>query len=253
MFLKRIFKKGGEIMCNKKGFTLIELLIVVAIIAILAAIAVPNFLEAQTRSKVARTQADMRTLATGLEAYAVDNKHYPIIVAPNSPYAGDTSGTGSGINGLSPLGTGRPGVSSRFIWLTTPIAYITSIFRDPFQAYDIAKGAGTTPDLIHYDSYDYVDAASLWTGGIFPADLRGSGATSGADWRLAGCGPDHVQATGGGPVNYGTAYNDLGCDYDSTNGTVSAGDIVRIGGGAAPNGGGTYIPAWDRIQNKKNY
>jgi len=41
------------------AFTLIELLIVVAIIAILSAIAVPNFLEAQTRSKVSRTQADM--------------------------------------------------------------------------------------------------------------------------------------------------------------------------------------------------
>ena len=55
------------------AFTLIELLIVVAIIAILAAIAVPNFLEAQTRSKVSRVKADMRSVATGVEAYRVDN------------------------------------------------------------------------------------------------------------------------------------------------------------------------------------
>ena len=60
-----------------KGFTLIELLIVVAIIAILAAIAVPNFLEAQTRSKVSRVKADMRTLATALEAYSIDGNNYP--------------------------------------------------------------------------------------------------------------------------------------------------------------------------------
>jgi len=62
---------------GREGFTLIELLIVVAIIAILAAIAVPNFLEAQTRAKVSRLKADMRSAATGLEAYAVDNNDYP--------------------------------------------------------------------------------------------------------------------------------------------------------------------------------
>src|SRR4030042_2420869 len=61
----------------KKGFTLIELLVVVLIIAILAAIAVPNFLEAQVRSKVSRAKADMRSIATAIEAYYVDNQGYP--------------------------------------------------------------------------------------------------------------------------------------------------------------------------------
>src|SRR5687768_8381540 len=59
------------------GFTLIELLIVVAIIAILAAIAVPNFLEAQTRSKVSRAKADIRAIGIGLEGYHVDTSRYP--------------------------------------------------------------------------------------------------------------------------------------------------------------------------------
>ena len=50
----------------------------VRIIAILAAIAVPNFLEAQTRSKVSRIKADMRSLATAIEAYRTDyNSYHP--------------------------------------------------------------------------------------------------------------------------------------------------------------------------------
>src|SRR5512141_2221378 len=62
---------------KESGFTLIELLIVIAIIGILAAIAIPNLLSAVQRGKQKRTMADMRTLATAVEAYAVDNNNYP--------------------------------------------------------------------------------------------------------------------------------------------------------------------------------
>jgi len=57
--------------------SVIELLIVVAIIAILASIATPNFLEAQVRSKVSRVKADLRSMATAIESYYVDNNSYP--------------------------------------------------------------------------------------------------------------------------------------------------------------------------------
>ena len=60
------------------GFTLIELLIVVAIIGIIAAIAIPNLLNAIDRGKQKRTMADLRSIGTAIESYSIDNNLYPV-------------------------------------------------------------------------------------------------------------------------------------------------------------------------------
>jgi prepilin-type N-terminal cleavage/methylation domain-containing protein len=231
----------------RKAFTLIELLIVVAIIAILAAIAVPNFLEAQTRSKVSRAKADMRTLATGMESYCVDSNAYPPIVSPNR---GSCAG---GINGCSVWysNENKYGVSSRFIRLTTPIAYITSVFRDPFinEANRFALDPSTLTPINGYDTYDYVDAKSLSPGGALGGQ-RGYASCSGASWHVVGAGPDRINAFGGGQDNYAVAIRCRGVDYDPTNGTMSIGDVVRHGG--PPGEKFTIKPTIDRLQNVYN-
>ena len=107
----------------KKAFTLIELLIVVAIIAILAAIAVPNFLEAQTRSKVSRGRADMRSISVALEAYTVDFNQYPLV---------GSSQANAGVDVMRSLGV-ESRTYSLPVTLSTPIAYMTSIPKDAFN------------------------------------------------------------------------------------------------------------------------
>jgi len=205
--------------CGAAGFTLIELLIVVAIIAILAAIAVPNFLEAQIRAKVSRALSDMRTIATGLETYAVDHMYYPP----------------ARINGQNLDLV----LSERINRLTTPIAYLVSLPADIFPP---MRGWNGKKDLVNlqlrsFDTYDYFDARSDWDEDMRSKAEGGEGtdSTRGCQWRLASSGPDLWGAFG---IVWGPRLSEQdtpvgkaqeGVDYDSTNGTVSNGDVVRSG------------------------
>jgi general secretion pathway protein G len=104
------------------GFTLIELLIVIAIILILIAIALPNFLAAQTRAQVTKALADGRSLITAMFSYQNDWRRFPLDARERSD-AGIRTGSWALYSNKHP----SPGTS-----LTTPTAYMLTIPFDPF-------------------------------------------------------------------------------------------------------------------------
>jgi len=94
---------------NRKGFTLIELLIVVVIIGILAAIAIPKFANTKQKAYVASMKSDLRNLVTAEEAYFADSVKYSTTVScANPPVAGRVSwcATVGNTLGAVTIGTG---------------------------------------------------------------------------------------------------------------------------------------------------
>jgi prepilin-type N-terminal cleavage/methylation domain-containing protein len=171
------------------GFTLIELLITVSIVIILAAIALPNFLEAQTRSKVSRVKSDLRTLAVGLEAYHGDNNRYP----PST---------------LVPR-------FRRLRPLTTPVSYISSVPIDVFDTIDAGHGPWRSNGNFAYGSMP-IDVESRYALASDGPDRRPNHdpiqfypGYSRSIWENPASGFDYIR-------------------YDPTNGTISAGDIWRV-------------------------
>lgn len=193
---------------KESAFTLIELLIVVAIIAILAAIAVPNFLEAQTRAKISRVAGDLRNISYGLDLYKLDNNKYP-------PSPWPTPGYFTHIGFAHP--TNRK--SHLFKELTTPISYINTIPRSPFHGKNWIDNASG-----HYQGHaresDPGFVVRQW---LHVSNRALLGAWENKLYWIADVGPnlqwDNTPRGNGSLQVY----------YDATNGTISMGNIYRFG------------------------
>jgi prepilin-type N-terminal cleavage/methylation domain-containing protein len=223
-------------MRHRRAFTLIELLVVVAVIAILAVIAVPNFLQAQTRAKTSRAMADMRSLATALEAYAADWNLCPPCNAFGTP------------------GNRDPVLTESYVYLellSSPIAYITNAFpEDPFRPThrlpiaDHEQIGSVEPQPV------IVAAGPQWRAYTYTSwNTQGRTTASGdgfdvhslpQSWVLQSSGPDsHYFNTGGILANF-SEEEALDLVYDPTNGVVSFGAIFRVGGAVSATHGSGF-------------
>lgn len=174
-----------------KGLSLIELLTVVAIVGILVAIAVPNFLDSRTRAQIASVMSSEYHMATALEAYNVDQDTYPAYwINPMAHY-------------LYP----NPLAPAAGIVLSTPIEYLSSpMLLDPFQQAEKYPKACIAYATGHQNQ-------SIYVGDKWPKNC----------FALISVGPDLQNETDipGFPFYSGAPL------YDSTNGTVSRGDVIR--------------------------
>ncbi len=201
-----------------KGFTLIELLIVVAIIGILAAIAVPNFLNAQVRAKVARAESEMRSLQNSLESFFIDNNSYPPMdtdrIRMRRQYRG-VDDAGDAVLNIAHISIGTRG--DRRIYLTTPVAYISNIPYDPFRGDGNEFGYG----------YGSNGQSYYMLTSYGPDGQNGNGANQGElDPReYTGARVSDTRRAGVRKSNFTLAE----LMYNPSNGTSSTGDILRVG------------------------
>lgn len=217
-------------MNSKRGFTLIELLIVAGVLTLLSAVAVPNFLEAQTRAKVSAARGNLRTVKIGLETFAVDNNSYPATKAHSYH---DPLAILARVQ-LQPL--------------TTPIAYVSpDAFIDPFGLIQphLFASSGVRRNGGSYYGGDSVNPNRSLVYFHYPSLARsfndqrcyiaGAGIVSiGPDLQDSlGAYLPFSQATFTGKFGFSQLAHPIDTIYDPTNGTMSAGDIAAFVGGAA--------------------
>lgn len=205
----------------KQAFTLIELLIVVAIIGILAAIAVPNFLNAQTKAKVARVKADMRAIASACEMYKLDHNNFPAKVIQG---------------GFASTWLSHDVNAEMLDLLTTPVAYFSSTrFLDPFKPEDNSANFNNR-GYYQYQTWAHpaFEGTSNFHDTMLVFSFGPDRLTSSLDWiffRIWSDGSTAQEAlsyevrsvNGAGHVNGALVYN-------PSNGILSRGDIGRAAG-----------------------
>lgn len=201
-----------------RGFTFVELVLVATIVAILCAIAIPNFFEAKIRGAAARSKADLMVIKLAVDAYRMENRMFPLNSVP---------GKASGYD---------------LIALTTPVPYLTHLPSDVYTLPDTWSGHRNRrfpfPEPYRYynavqvspeEGLEILGPRSFLFDGFVAAVIYGRGPGTRFTRDPGGrTGPDGTNVVEGEPF---TEFLPDGkarlLVYESTNGSSSAGDIYR--------------------------